>query len=215
VARSPARPPSAAKTATMTPAAKKERRLFLDRARPLYCARPVQGDMDIVDPLIEEYLARLVGSPDPVEADLRRYADELGGFPMISAVTGQILMQYAQLVSARRVLELGSGFGYSAFWFARALPAGGSVVLTDRDADNLDRARAYLGRAGLLDRCRIEPPGDALEVLARSEGRLDVVFIDVDKRDYPRALALALPKLRPGGIVLAQGVLWGGSIARG
>jgi predicted O-methyltransferase YrrM len=175
----------------------------------------MQGDMDIVDPLIVEYLGRLAGSPDPVEADMRRYADELGGFPMVSPSVGHLLSQYALLVEAQRVFELGSGFGYSAFWFARALQPGGTVTLTEVEADHLDRARAHLGRAGLLDRCRFEPPGDALEALARAEGSLDVVFIDVDKRDYPRALALALPKVRPGGLVLAQGVLWGGSVARG
>ena len=175
----------------------------------------VQGDMDIVDPLIEEYLGRLVGSPDPVEADLRRYADERGGFPLISTVAGQLLMQQALQVEAQRIFELGSGFGYSAFWFARALAPGGTVTLTDNDGDNLDRARAFLGRADLESRCRFEPAGDALEALARAEGRLDLVYIDVEKREYPRALALALPKLRPGGLVLAQGVLWGGSVARG
>ena len=171
--------------------------------------------MDITDPLIEEYLGRLLGSPDPVEADLRRYADERGDFPLISPVSGQLLTQHALLVEAQRVFELGSGFGYSAFWFARALGPGGSVTLTVADPDNLERARAYLGRAGLVDRCRFEPAGDALEVLARADGRLDIVYIDVEKREYPRALALALPKLRPGGLVLAQGVLWGGAVARG
>lgn len=171
--------------------------------------------MDITDPLIEEYLGRLLGSPDPVEADLRRYADERGDFPLISPVSGQLLTQHALLVEAQRVFELGSGFGYSAFWFARALGPGGSVTLTDADPDNLERARAYLGRAGLLERCRFEPAGDALEALARADGRLDIVYIDVEKREYPRALALALPKLRPGGLVLAQGVLWGGAVARG
>jgi len=175
----------------------------------------MQGDMDIVDPLIEEYLARLAGSPDPVEAEMRRYADELGGFPMVTPVTGLLLTQYALLVGAQRVFELGSGFGYSAFWFARALQPGGTVTLTDRDPDNLERARAHLGRAGLLDRCRFEPAGDALEALARHEGKLDVVFVDVEKAEYPRALALSLPKVRSGGLVLAQGVLWGGAVARG
>jgi predicted O-methyltransferase YrrM len=175
----------------------------------------MHGDMDIVDPQIEEYLGRIVGSPDPIEADLRRYADELGGYPMITKVAGQLLMQYAMLVEAQRIFELGSGFGYSAFWFARALQPGATVTLTDSDPDNLDRARTWLGRAGLSDRCRFEPAGDALEALARTEGRLDLVFIDVDKRDFPRALALALPKVRPGGLVIGNGVLWGGSVARG
>ena len=175
----------------------------------------MQGDMDIVDPLIEEYLARLAGSPDPVEADMRRTADEMGGFPMVTPAGGRLLAQYALLCEAQRIFELGSGFGYSAFWFARSLLPGGSVTLTDRDPDYLERARSFLTRAGLVDRCRFEPAGDALEALARAEGRLDLVFIDIEKREYPRALALALPKLRPGGLVIAQGVLWGGSVARG
>ena len=174
----------------------------------------MQGDLDILDPAIGEYLSRLNGSPDPVEADLRRYADELGGYPTIAPVVGQLLAQYTLLCEAERVFEVGSGFGYSAFWFARALQPGGSVTLTDRDGDHLERARAWLSRAGLVDRCRFEP-GDALEALGRAPGRLDLVFIDADKRDYPRALALALPKLRPGGLLLAHGVLWGGAVANG
>ncbi len=175
----------------------------------------MQGDIDIVDPFVDEYLARLLGSPDPVEADMRRYADELGGYAIVTPVVGQLLSQYALLAEAERVFEIGSGFGYSAFWFARALAPGGSVTLTERDGDFLDRARQNLTKAGLIDRCRLEPAGDALEALGRCEGLLDLVFIDADKLHYPRALALALPKLRAGGLVIAHGVLWGGAVARG
>jgi predicted O-methyltransferase YrrM len=175
----------------------------------------MQGDMDIVDPLIAEYLERLAGSPDPVEAEMRRYADERDGFPIVGPVLGPLLSQLALLARARRIFELGSGFGYSAFWFARALEPGASVTLTDFERENLDRARSWLDKAGLVDRCRFEPPGDGLEALARAEGGLAVVFIDSAKADYPRALAVALPKLRPGGLVLADNVLWGGAVARG
>jgi predicted O-methyltransferase YrrM len=110
---------------------------------------------------------------------------------------------------------VGSGFGYSAFWFARAMDSGGTVTLTDFDRENLDRAKAWLLEAGLLDRCRFEPAGDGLEALARAEAGLDIVFLDGEKAEYPRALAVALPKLRPGGLVLADNVLWGGAVARG
>lgn len=175
----------------------------------------MQGDMDIVDPLIDDYLTRLAGSPDPVEAEMRRYADERDGFPIVGPVLGRFLSQLSLLVRARRVFEVGSGFGYSAFWFARVLEPGSSVTLTDLDRENLDRARAWLAKAGLIDRCRFEPPGDGMEALARAEGALDVVFIDSAKADYPRALAVALPKLRAGGLVLANNMLWGGAVARG
>ena len=175
----------------------------------------MHGDMDIVDPLIEEYLARLMVSPDPVEAEMRRYADEREGFPVVGPVLGQLLQQLTMLARARRVFEVGSGFGYSAFWFARALDAGGTVTLTDTNPSYLERARAYLSQAGLLSRCHIERAGDGLEALSRAEPGLDVIFLDLEKADYPRALALALPKLRQGGLLLAHDALWGGAVARG
>ena len=171
--------------------------------------------MDIVDPVIDDYLQRLAGSPDPVEAEMRRYADERDGFPVAGPVVGRLLAQLAMTISAHRIYEVGSGFGYSAFWLARALAEGGSVTLTDFDRENLDRARAWLGKAGLLDRCRFEPPGDGLDALARAEPGIDLVFLDLGKADYPRALTLALPKLRSGGLVLANNALWGGAVARG
>src|SRR5438552_2595086 len=177
--------------------------------------RPMQGDMDIVDPLIDDYLTRLAGSPDPVEAEMRRYADERDGFPIVGQTLGTLLAQYALVAKARRIFEVGSGFGYSAFWFARVLEPGSTVTLTDFDRENLDRARSWLAKAGLLDRCRFEPAGDGLEALARCEAGLDAVFLDGEKAEHPKALAIALPKLRAGGLVLANSVLWGGAVARG
>lgn len=175
----------------------------------------MQGDMDIVDPLIDDYLTRLAGSPDPVEAEMRRYADEREGFPIVGQVIGRLLSQLTVLTHATRIFEVGSGFGYSAFWFARALEPGATVTLTDFDRENLEKARAWLSKAGLLDRCRFESAGDGLESLARAEAGLDIVFLDGEKAEYPRALAIALPKVRPGGLILADNILWGGAVARG
>src|SRR6267142_2982430 len=155
----------------------------------------MQGDMDIVDPLIDDYLTRLAGSTDPVEAEMRRYADERDGFPIVGQTLGTLLGQLAVVTRARRIFEVGSGFGYSAFWFARALEPGGTAPLPAFSRENLDRARAWLTKAGLLDRCRIEASGDGLEALARAEAGLDIVFLDGEKAEYPKALATALPKL--------------------
>lgn len=171
--------------------------------------------MDILDPLIDEYLVRLAGSPDPIEADMRRYADERDGYPIVGPVVGGLLHQLVLMLRARRIFEVGSGFGYSAFWFARALPEGGAVTLTDYDPDHLERAQTWLGQAGLLGRCRILPPGDGLVALARVEEAQDLIFLDGKKEEYPRALSLALPKLRAGGVLVANSALWGGSVARG
>jgi caffeoyl-CoA O-methyltransferase len=175
----------------------------------------MQGDLDIVDPLVEEYLLRIAGSPDPVEADMRRYADERDGFPIAGPLVGYLLQQLTLLVGARRVFEVGSGFGYSAFWFARALPAGGTVTLTETSGELLERAHTWLEQAGLLDRCAILPPGDGIAALGASDEPLDLVFLDGRKEDYPRALSVALPRLRSGGLVVANSVLWGGAVARG
>src|SRR5439155_914317 len=82
---------------------------------------------------------------DPVEAEMRRYADERDGFPIVGPVVGGLLYQLALILRARRIFEVGSGFGYSAFWFARALPDGGAVTLTEYDPDHLERAHAWLG----------------------------------------------------------------------
>lgn len=175
----------------------------------------MDGDMDIVDPLIDEYLGRLAASPDPIEAEMRRHADELEGFPVVGPVVGGLLQQLALVIGSRRIFEVGSGFGYSAFWFARGLAAGGQVTLTDYSRDNLERARDYLGRAGLSDRCRFEPAGDGLAALELAEPGLDIVFFDQEKADYPKALPVALSKMRAGGLLIADNVLWGGSVARG
>src|SRR5437868_15539389 len=146
----------------------------------------MQGDLDIVDPLIDEYLFRSAGSPDPVEAEMRRYADERDGFPIVGPVVGGLLHQLALLLRARRIFEVGSGFGYSAFWFARALPDGGVVTLTDYDPDHLERARTWLGQAGLLDNCRVLQPGDGLDVLARAGAAQDLTFLDGQEVECPR-----------------------------
>src|SRR5258708_36677279 len=99
----------------------------------------MQGDMDIVDPLIDDSLTRLAGSPDPVEAEMRRYADERDGFPIVGPGLGRFLSQLSLLVRARRVFEVGSGFGDSAFWFARVLGPGAGGALTDLDRGNPHR----------------------------------------------------------------------------
>src|SRR5260370_39785528 len=112
----------------------------------------MQGDMDIVDPLIDDYLTRLAGSPDPVEAEMRRYADERDGFPIVGQVLGQMIGQLSLLVKARRIFEVGRGFGYSAFWLARALEAGGAVALTDLDRENRAHARARRATAVVVAR---------------------------------------------------------------
>jgi predicted O-methyltransferase YrrM len=167
--------------------------------------------VDIVAPAIEDYLRRLGPPGDPILREMEAVA-ERRRFPIVGPLVGRLLHLMARAIGARSVFECGSGYGYSALWFARALPDGGRVVLTDASAENCASARDFLGRAGLLERADIRQ-GDALEILQRSPGPFDVVFCDIDKRDYPRVHPLLRPRLRPGGLFICDNLLWFGKVA--
>ncbi len=167
--------------------------------------------MDIVNPAIEEYLRRVAPASDEVALEMERLADRRR-FPIVGPLVGPLLFLLARSIGARDVFECGSGFGYSAFWFARALPPEGRVVLTEGSAENCASARGFLSRAGLMARAIIEK-GDALEILPRYPGPFDIIFCDIDKRDYPRVHPLFKPRLRPGGLFVCDNMLWSGRVA--
>jgi predicted O-methyltransferase YrrM len=167
--------------------------------------------MDIVSPAIEDYLRRAAPGSGGVVRDMERLAEERR-FPIVGPLVGRLLFLLARAIGARSVFECGSGFGYSAAWFAAALPADGRVVLTDGSGDNCAAARDHLARAGLLDRCDIRR-GDAISLLKATPGPFDVVFCDIDKRDYPRVHPLLADRLRPGGLFVCDNMLWFGRVA--
>lgn len=167
--------------------------------------------IDIVDPRIEDYLRDLLAGEHEIAAEMEKAA---GGFPIVGRVVGVTLEVLARAVGARRVLELGSGFGYSAYWFARAVGPGGEVHMTDTDPEKQARAADYLGRAGLGDRVRSHV-GQALEVIDELDGEFDVIFNDIDKPGYPEAWRKARHRIRPGGLYLCDNVLWSGRVVQG
>ncbi len=133
-------------------------------------------------------------------------------FPIVGPVVGTLLMQITAWLKPVRVMELGSGFGYSAYWIARALPEGAELMLTDQNPENLQLAEYYLDRGGFPVAFQFYR-GDALEVLEKQPMEsLDLVFLDLDKARYPEALDLALPRLRSGGALLADNVLLRGRV---
>jgi caffeoyl-CoA O-methyltransferase len=167
--------------------------------------------IDIVDPRIEEYLRDLLGGEHHVAAEMEEAA---GDFPIVGRLVGVTLEVLARAVGARRVLELGSGFGYSAYWFARAVGDGGEVHMTDGDPDKQRRAVEYLQRAGVADRVRSHV-GDALEIIDELQGDFDVIFCDIDKPGYPEAWRKARERIRVGGLYLCDNVLWSGRVVEG
>jgi caffeoyl-CoA O-methyltransferase len=169
--------------------------------------------VEIVNPRIEEYLREVFGGDHPVAAEMEAEAEE-GDFPIVGRAVGITLEVLARAVGARRVLEMGSGYGYSAYWFARAVGDGGEVHMTEGDAGNQERALDYLRRAGLEDRVRSHV-GNALDLIEEVDGEFDVVFCDIDKGDYPAAWEKARDRIRVGGLYLCDNVLWDGRVVTG
>jgi len=165
---------------------------------------------EVVPPEVAR-LAGLVGPDgDAILEEMESHARE-ESFPIVGPTVGGWLALLARAVDARRVFEFGSGFGYSAYWFARALPADGEVVLTEIDGDELALARSFFDRAGLCDRAQFEH-GDALDILTRYDGPFDVVLVDNEKHRYREAFEAVRPKLRSGGIVLADNAVTAGTV---
>ena len=167
--------------------------------------------MDIVDPRIEAYMRSLVGRYDePVLLEMEAEGKERG-FPIIGRLVGVLVELLARSVSARMVFELGSGYGYSAYWFARAVGESGEVHCTDGDPGNEGKAKEYLARVELWDRVRWHV-GDAVGNLDGVDGEFDVVYNDIDKHGYPDAWRAARERIRVGGLYLCDNVLWSGRV---
>ncbi len=166
--------------------------------------------MDIVAPVIDAYLHEITPSRDEVPKEMERLAEKRR-FPIVGPLVGRLLYLLARSIGARTVFECGSGYGYSAYWFARALPPDGRVFLTEGSKENCASASDFLGRAGLLDRVEINQ-GDALEILPGRPGPFDIVFCDIDKRDYPRVHPLMKKSLRRGGLFICDNMLWSGRV---
>jgi caffeoyl-CoA O-methyltransferase len=168
--------------------------------------------VDIVDPRIESYMEeRLRRHDEPVLLEMEAHAKERG-FPIVGRNVGVTLEVLARAVGARRIMELGSGFGYSAYWHGRAVGTDGEVHLTDGDPENEVKAADYLKRAGLADRVSFHV-GDAVAEMDRIHGDFDVVFCDIDKDGYPAAWRAAAERIRPGGLFVCDNVLWYGRVA--
>lgn len=168
--------------------------------------------MDIVNPQVEGYMRGLLARHDePVLLEMEAEA-EANGFPIIGRIVGVTVEALARSVGARRVFELGSGFGYSAYWFSRAVGTSGEVHCTDGDPENEKKALDYLARAGVAEPIRWHV-GEAVETLQATDGDFDVIYNDIDKDGYPDAWRTARERLRVGGLYLCDNVLWYGRVA--
>jgi predicted O-methyltransferase YrrM len=169
--------------------------------------------VEIVDPRIIEYLRRLYDDGDAVRTEMEALGRERN-FPIVGPLVGRHLVLLTRAIGARRVFELGSGYGYSALHFARAVGEGGVVHCTELDENNVRLAEGFLTRAGVWGRVTYHRE-EATAALRRVGGTWDIVYNDIDKDGYPATVDLAHAHLRPGGLFITDNVLWSGRVLDG
>jgi predicted O-methyltransferase YrrM len=167
---------------------------------------------DPIPAYLDEYLDSLV-PPRPAEmVKMEEYAKEKS-FPIVGPACGHFCYTLARMVGARRVFELGSGYGYSTAWFARAVQenGGGQVHHVVWHEDLSQKARGHLSALGHDGMIQYHV-GEAVQALRETDGPFDVIFNDIDKDGYPDSLPVIAEKLRPGGVLIVDNLIWSGRI---
>ncbi len=159
---------------------------------------------------VENYLYAMLPARDEVLVEMEQQAIDRK-IPIVGPIVGRLFQLLAHMIGAKTVFELGSAIGYSTLWWARAVGEDGCVHYTDGSAQKAQEARGYFDRAGISPRIQVHI-GDALELLSEQKQEFDIVFCDIDKEDYPRALRMAKKFVRKGGLFVADNVLWSGRV---
>jgi len=167
---------------------------------------------ELIAPSVTQYLDSLVPERPAELLAMEAYARE-HRFPIIGPACGHLCYQIARMIGARKVFELGSGFGYSTAFFAKAVAenGGGLVHHVVWDEDLSARARAHMKVLG-LDHFVEFQIGEAVSTLEAANGPFDLIFNDIDKHAYPTSLPVIESKLRKGGVLIIDNMLWGGRI---
>ncbi len=166
----------------------------------------------ITNSAVEKYLYDILPPRDAVLAEMEKAASR-EDIPIVGPAVARMFYLLAQISGAKRIFEMGSAIGYSTIWWARAAGPKAEIYYTDSDPKNANRAQEFFKRAGVEKRIRILM-GDALAMLDRTRGNFDLIFIDVNKDQYPAALKKAVPRLKRGGLLVTDNTLWSGRVTR-
>ena len=168
---------------------------------------------NIVPPQVERYLATLNRASTPTLDEIAQSGVERD-LPLVDAEVGALLRVLGLAIGATKMLEVGTAVGYSGIWLASALPSGGMLITLEISEERAREARRNFERAGVADRTTILV-GDASLKLAKVAGPFDLIFLDTDKQLYLTLLDRLLALLRPGGLLVADNVLWDGEVVPG
>jgi predicted O-methyltransferase YrrM len=168
--------------------------------------------MELMPAQVQTYLDDLV-PPRPAEMQAMESDARRTDFPIIGPASGHLCYLIARMIGARRVFELGSGYGYSTAWFAQAVKenGGGVVHHVVWDEGLSQKARGHLQTLGLGDVVQFHV-NEAVQTLQETAGPFDLIFNDIDKHGYPASLPVIAQKLRPGGVLVIDNMLWSGQI---
>ena len=169
-------------------------------------------DTPLIPDYLMEYLDKLVPARPAEMQAMEAHAQKIN-FPIIGPTSGYLCYQVARMIGARRVFELGSGYGYSTAWFAKAVNenGGGEVFHVVWDEALSQQARQHLGVLG-YDGMIYYHVGEAVQTLRETAGSFDLIFNDINKDGYAASLPVIVEKLRPGGVLIVDNMLWHGKV---
>jgi caffeoyl-CoA O-methyltransferase len=169
--------------------------------------------MEFIDEKLDNYVCAHTENEPALLADLNRrtHVSILQPRMLSGHYQGRLLSMLAHMIQPKRVLEIGTYTGYSALCFAEGLQAGGKVTTIDVNEELEEFVRSYIEKANCTDKIEYIV-GDAMEVLAKMDEQFDLVFIDADKKNYCNYYELVFDKVKPGGYIIADNVLWSGKV---
>jgi predicted O-methyltransferase YrrM len=166
-----------------------------------------------MDKRLEKYLLDHTTPEDPVLEDLYRQTHICFVNPNMASghIQGKLLELISRMICPDNILEIGTFTGYSAICLAKGLKPGGKLITIDPDDELAGFSNSYFSKAG-LDQVIIQMTGKAQNIIPRLDILFDLVFLDADKREYIEYYRLIIDKVKPGGFILADNVLWGGQV---
>ncbi|MFN4882542.1 MAG: O-methyltransferase [Bacteroidota bacterium] len=169
--------------------------------------------MHLISSELEKYIEQHTSEETPLLNKIHRetYLNVLMPQMLSGRVQGEALKMFSRMIRPRRVLELGTFTGYSALCLAEGLTDDGKLISIDINIELLDRVQAYVDKAGLQDKVELWC-GKASDIIPKLDDLFDLVFIDADKINYSLYLDLVIDKVRPGGLIIADNVLWSGKV---
>ncbi|MBU0692281.1 O-methyltransferase [bacterium] len=163
-----------------------------------------------INETIDQYLLDCLPARDELLSRMEQYGLEQG-FPFVGPLAANLLAMLAASINARHIIDLGSGFGFSAMHMARVIPDSGLILCVDDNEENRKTALKYFEEAGVAHKIKYYD-GDALDLFKKDESEVDIIFCDINKEQYPEAFKLGWPRIRKGGYFVADNMLWHGRV---